>query len=100
MAHRPATASKRPLIGAVGPNKALYVDGNNFLGLWMGLPRRMDLYGMPFPMLYTQCLDCLEANIKDFLSHARGSGWVVKVFFDSFKKVMRCDSRDSHIHGF
>jgi hypothetical protein len=88
MAQIPATASKRPVVGAVGQHKALYVDGNNFLGVWLGFDKRVDLDGIPFPVLYTQCLDCLEANIKDFMSHARRAGWVVSVFFDNLKKVI------------
>jgi hypothetical protein len=78
----------RPVVQAVGQHKALYVDGNNFLGQWLGLGKRDNLDGITFPMLYTQCLDCLEANIEDFMSHARCAGWVVSVFFDNFKKVI------------
>jgi hypothetical protein len=87
MTHNPLTAPKRPVTEALGPHKALYVDGFNFLRQWLGLDKRANLDAISFPYLYTQCLDCIEANIKDFMSHARRSGWVVSVFFDNFKKV-------------
>jgi hypothetical protein len=87
MAYRPPTASKRPDIGARGKSKALYVDGNNFLRSWLGFHRSVNLDGTTLPMLYTQCLDCLEKNIIDFMSHAKAAGWRVSVFFDRFKKV-------------